>query len=297
MDSTGREPLGVRAFDVATIAGLLRESTVHVRSGLHGSGSGVVWRREGIIVTNAHVVTSESATVELVDGRVLAAHVVARDTTRDLAQLAVDDRDLRPAAIRSSESLRVGEVVVAVGNPLGIPGAVTAGIVHAVGKPAREGLGRFGRPRRTRWVHADIRLLPGNSGGPLADARGRVVGINTMIAGGLALAVPSLDVERFLREGSPREWLGVSIQYVPAILDGRSTLGLYVTNVATGSPASRAGIVRGDILVGSRGEYFESSLDLADVLREGRTSGVLYLDIVRRGRVVGIAVRSRAEAA
>ena len=181
------------------VAEQLRQSTVQVRGRRGpGGGSGVIWQPDGVIITNAHVVRGAEAIVTLADGRTFDAAVTARDDERDLAALKTEAADLPAAPIGDSDGLRVGELVLAVGNPLGLTGAVTAGVVHAIG--GGEG------PRQRGWVQADVRLAPGNSGGPLADAQGRVIGINSMIAGGLALAVPSNAVARFLA-GSTDGWL------------------------------------------------------------------------------------------
>ena len=191
------EPL---ARALAELAGTLRQSTVEVRTGGEGVGSGVVWTANGIVITNAHVAWSDRATLVLWDGRTLGGRVTARDRRRDLAAISVTGADetiegLRPASIGHPSTLRTGDLVVALGNPLGITGALALGVVHAL-EP-----GHAGRPR---WIRADIRLAPGNSGGPLADALGRVVGVNTMIAGGLGIAVPVTTVARFLSEAGYR---------------------------------------------------------------------------------------------
>lgn len=183
------------------IAARLRRATVRVRghgslSGQHGGGSGVIWQPDGLIITNAHVARGPRPSVILADGRTLVATVTARDERHDLAALTVDATGLPAAVIGDSDALRVGALVLAVGNPLGLAGALTTGIVHAA---LPDG------PRGHGWVRADVRLAPGNSGGPLADAAGRVIGINSMIAGGLALAVPSNTVARFLRGTAPEE--------------------------------------------------------------------------------------------
>lgn len=174
--------------ELAAVAAALSRSTVQVRSRRYGFGSGVIWHPNGLIITNNHVIRGPRATVELSNGRVFDALCINRDTQRDLAVLKVSAVDLPTATIGDSDALRVGELVLAVGNPLGIVGALTTGIIHAVGSKDA-----------SRWIQADVRLAPGNSGGPLADAQGRVIGINTVIVGGLALAVPSNAVERFLR--------------------------------------------------------------------------------------------------
>lgn len=177
--------------ELVTVAAALSRSTVQVQSRKSGFGSGVIWHPNGLIITNAHVLRGSRATVKLSDGRVFDAVCIGRDIRRDLAALTVSVDDLPAATIGDSDDLRVGELVLAVGNPLGLVGALTTGIVHAIGP----------KDTSSRWVQADVQLAPGNSGGPLANAQGRVIGINTVIAGGLALAVPSNAVERFLRLG------------------------------------------------------------------------------------------------
>jgi serine protease Do len=178
--------------DFGEVAERLRRSTVQVSAGGRGAGSGVIWAADGLIVTNAHVVRSDRPRVELWDGREFEAEVAASDTRRDLASIRIAAGGLPAATAGDSSALRPGELVLAVGNPFGFIGALTTGVVHALG-PLR-GLGR------QTWVQAAVRLAPGNSGGPLADASGRVIGLNTMIAaGGLALAVPSNAVADFLR--------------------------------------------------------------------------------------------------
>jgi len=190
------EPL---ATALAELAGGLRRSTVEVRTGGAGVGSGVIWTADGVVVTNAHVARSDVTTLVLWDGRTVSGRVTARDRRRDLATIAITGGGivdgLRPATIGHPSTLRTGDLVVALGNPLGVAGALALGIVHAL-EP-----GHAGRPR---WIRADIRLAPGNSGGPLADAQGRVVGVNTMIAGGLGIAVPVTTVARFLSDAGFR---------------------------------------------------------------------------------------------
>jgi serine protease Do len=183
------EPLG---RELAELASVLRRSTVEVQTRGAGAGSGIIWQANGLIVTNAHVARADRATIVLSDGRAFDGVVTARDPRRDLATIAIDVGSLvLPAAtIGHPTDLRTGDVVVALGHPLGITGALALGVVHVVEV-------RRGGPR---WIRADIRLAPGNSGGPLADAHGRVVGVNTLIAGGLGVAVPVTRVTRFLAD-------------------------------------------------------------------------------------------------
>lgn len=261
--------------DLASIAERLTRSTVQVRSDRHGAGSGVIWGSDGLIITNAHVAHGTRATVELWDGRTFDATVVSRDPARDLAALEVQARDLPAAPVGDSDTLRVGQVVVAVGNPLGITSALTTGIVHAIA-PAR------GRGPET-WVRADVELLPGNSGGPLADALGRVVGINSMVAGGLGLAVPSNVVHRFLRDRGERPQLGIVTQPVLATVQGQQTPGLVVLDVASGSRADLAGLIVGDIVVGLGGQRFGDLEELGDFLAQADIGDTVHLDLVRGG--------------
>jgi serine protease Do len=179
-----------------------RESAGRGREGA-GSGSGVVWRADGLVVTNAHVVgDARRDVVELTDGRRFRAEVVRLDQRRDLAAIvlagAADGPPLVAAERASADTLRVGQLVFALGHPWGVRNTMTTGIVHALPGATMVGMVRGTR----RWLQADVRLAPGNSGGPLADAWGRVVGVNSIIVRGLAFAVPSDAVERFLGAGA-----------------------------------------------------------------------------------------------
>jgi serine protease Do len=272
--------------DFGTVAEALRRSTVSVGSG-RGGGSGIIWNAGGLILTNAHVAHGERATVEFWDGAKAQATVVKRSDARDLAALRTPRTGLPELSRRASDTLRPGELAIAVGNPLGFQGALSTGVVHAVG-PLR-GLGR------REWVQAAVRLAPGNSGGPLADAQGRVVGINTMIAGGLALAVPSNTIAAFLRGEDQR--LGVEVR--PVAVGNR--LGLLVLAVERDSAAEAASLLIGDVLTGVNGRAFETPADLALAIEEA-ASGALHLEFLRGGRsatrTVTAVLRARsAEAA
>jgi serine protease Do len=170
----------------AEIARTLRASTVRVHDERgRGHGAGIVWDPDGTILSNAHVVRGNVATIEWPDGRTVRARVVRRDDARDLVALrATDGAGLIAAPVRSSASVVPGELAVAVGNPYGLQGVVTTGLVQRC---------------NSRWVVADVRLAPGNSGGPLADAWGRIIGVNAMVAHGLALAIPSDAATAFAR--------------------------------------------------------------------------------------------------
>ena len=176
-------------MDLAGLAGELRRITVQLSNGGQGGGSGIVWGPDWV-VTNAHVAAHAQVMVRWGDGSRAEGRVVARDRAADLALVHVPGLGLYPGTIAPEDDLRVGALVVAIGHPFGVRGALTTGIVHAMGPM---------RPGGRTWIQGDLRLAPGNSGGPLADARGRVVGVNAMMAGTLALAIPVADVTRFVR--------------------------------------------------------------------------------------------------
>jgi serine protease Do len=213
------------------------------------------------------------AKVVLWDGRSFEGHVVERDNGRDLAALRIETVGLPAVAPRDSSEARPGELVIAVGNPFGFVGALSTGVVHAIGS--------LPSGSRRKWIQADVRLAPGNSGGPLADARGQVIGINTMVTNrGLALAVPSNSVEAFLKHGSPVA-LGVVVHPVRAGL----SLGLLILEVEEGSPAEAASLAVGDVLVGAGRRTFASPADLSDAI-EANQGAVLRLQFLRGNRDV-----------
>src|ERR1700730_17070971 len=243
------------------IAEKLRRSTVLVLPGERRNGSGVIWSADGVIVTNAHVARASQIRVQLGDAREFDAALVSRDTRRDLAELRISAANLPAAVAADSSQVRPGELAIAIGNPLGFVGALTTGVVHAVGPLRRLG--------SEPWVQADVRLAPGNSGGPLADARGRVIGINTMVAGRLALAVPSNAVTNFLAADPVDAWLGVSVAPVRVLRPGPHArlFGVVVVEVEPDSPAANASLMPGDILLGTGEKSFASLDDLASALQ------------------------------
>lgn len=258
------------------IAEKLRRSTVLIHAPGRGSGSGVIWSSDGLVVSNAHVARGPLTRTQLWDGREFDARVTSVDLKRDLAQLRIDSTDLPAVSLADSSYVRAGELAIAIGNPLGFVGALTTGMIHAIG-PIR-GLGS------ETWIQADIRLAPGNSGGPLADARGRVIGINTMVAHRLALAIPSNAVRDFLTAGPIDAWLGVVVHPVRVprtrARDTGYTFGLVVLEVDPGSPAASASLLPGDILLGTEGKSFAAPDDLSRALR-GTGPRLLRLEFLR----------------
>jgi serine protease Do len=264
------------ASELAALALGLNHCTVQVRSRHSGGGSGVIWHSDGLIITNAHVARDERVTVELSDGRVIDAVRTSVDPRRDLAVLRIEATDLPAVTVGDSDALRIGELVLAMGNPQGVVGALTTGIIHGVGPTDAQ--------NRQRWVMADVRVAPGNSGGPLANARGQVIGINTMIAGGLAFAVPSNEVERFLKGGS-RPYFGATLRPVQVLLENKRILGLLVLEVASGSLAMAAGLMLGDVLIGACGQRFNTPDDLVNVLENAEPGESLPLEFLRKGKL------------
>jgi serine protease Do len=256
----------------AELAATLQRASVRVnvpgRRG--GRGSGVIWN--GSIITNAHVVTGNQAIVQLADGRSLPATVSSRNRSRDLVSLHVDATDLPSATIGDSDDLRVGELVLALGNPLDFTPSLTTGIIHAIGSSRS-------------WIQADIALAPGNSGGLLANAQGQVIGINTMIVEGRGFAIPGKVVEKFLTDRTERPSLGVTLQPCRVRLQRwRSTFGFQITQVEPASPAAIAKLQVGDVLIGMRGQTFQSAHELFDVLENSNIGDGLPLDFVRDSR-------------
>ncbi len=187
--------------EMATIVANSRASLVQIKNGQGGAGAGTIWHREGLIITNAHVLQQHpNPTVILPDGRALPGRLLADDPGRDLAALAVAANDLPTIGLGNSNQLQPGQWVLAVGHPWGVLGAATAGIVIATGQPPE--LPGY----RGELIQVSLHLRPGHSGGPLVDIAGRLVGLNTMIAGPeVGLAIPVHVVKAFLRErlGSP----------------------------------------------------------------------------------------------
>jgi serine protease Do len=184
--------------EMAALVDDVQQSLVQITGPQGNLGSGIIWRQDGLIVTNAHVVRDSEVHVTLFDGTFYKAQLVAADDALDIAALKIDANDLLAARIGNSRSVRPGQWVIAVGHPFGVLGSATAGTVIATGS----GLPEFGGNRE--WIALSLRLRPGHSGGPLVDVNGNTVGINTLITGPeVGFAIPVHLVEAFLQEHIP----------------------------------------------------------------------------------------------
>jgi S1-C subfamily serine protease len=266
-----------------------------------GSGSGVVFTPDGFILTNSHVVERASRIRAMfADGSNHEAHLVGNDPDTDLAVLQVHGATLPAATLGDSSRLRVGQVVIAIGNPLGFASTVTSGVVSALGRTMRSRSGRL----IDAVIQTDAALNPGNSGGPLVDSRGNVVGINTaVIAGaqGICFAVPvntaRLVIPELIRDGRVRRaWIGISGQtlqlsrrrvQVNHLTSGRAVL---VTETLADGPAQRAGIQAGDIILALGGSVITGVDDLQRVLSSDSIGRDVSIALLREGRQLELTI-------
>jgi serine protease Do len=275
-----------------------------VRGGrvLDGGGSAVVITPDGFMLTSAHVVHGSSAggRASFVDGRELDFTVVGADALSDLAVLRAEASDLPPAELGDAERLRVGQLVVAIGNPYGFAGSVTAGVVSALGRSLPT---RSGATVRVvdNVIQTDAALNPGNSGGALADGRGRVVGVNTAVAGvGLGLAVPVNAATRrivgaLMREGRfRRAYLGVAVGPRPLPPRAAGRLGrrdcVEVVSVEPESPASRAGLRPEDMILDVDGAPVTSAGDLQRFMVGELIGRSVDLTLLRGDRTLAVSL-------
>jgi serine protease Do len=262
-----------------------QRSVVQVRSGGRGIGAGVIWDPDGLVMTNHHVVAGgrRNVTVALHDGRTFDAEVVKSSGSLDLALLRLpgETTNLPAAPIGDSDALRVGELVYAIGHPWGSVGAVSAGIVGGVGE-----LRERDRGSSARYVRSDVTLAPGNSGGPLLNARGEVVAINAMVFGRMALSIPGNAAGAWATaERRPRLGIGVLPVEVPASLHREAgTSGLVIAAVEAGGVADRAGLLVGDVLLAIADEPLDGAGTLLEAL--ARAGDAVELRIMRGGRIV-----------
>jgi S1-C subfamily serine protease len=292
------EPLDAYSRVVAGVAAELTPKVASVRvPGRSGEnmGSAVIFTSDGFLLTNAHVVGNrQNGTALFSDGTSAAFTVVGADPLSDLAVLRADRPTPPPAELGEADNLVVGQLVVAVGSPLGLAGSVTAGVVSAVGRSL---------PTRGRVIEdviqTDAALNPGNSGGALADAKSRVVGINTAVAGmGVGLAVPINATTRriistLMQQGHVRRaYLGIVHvpMPLPAALATRfaRSNGLRVAEVVPGSPAAHAGLRPGDLLITAGGRPVQKAQDLQRLMFDDAIGRPLAITVMRNGALVDV---------
>ena len=297
LDAYSRAVIGVAERVAPSVANLRVSRRVRGGRVVAGGGSGVIVTPDGFMLTSAHVVAASDAPARasFVDGREVEVEVVGTDPLSDLAVLRADEGGLVPAELGDAEGLRVGQLVVAIGNPNGFTHTVTAGVVSALGRslPVRSrAAGRIVE----NVIQTDAALNPGNSGGALADGQGRVVGINTAVAGvGLGLAVPINATTRkivgaLMSEGRfRRSYLGIAggARPLPPRLArelGRSEC-VEVVEVVGGSPAAKAGLRAEDLIVDLNGEAVEGVDDLQRLMAGELIGEKVLLTTVRDGTV------------
>src|SRR6478736_2480312 len=294
--SSEQDALDAYSNAVISVAERLAPSVANLRVSRGrrlGGGSAVVITPDGFLVTSAHVVdgSTRGGRASFVDGRELAFSVVGSDPHSDLAVLRADADDLVAAELGDAEGLRVGQLVVAIGNPNGFAGSVTAGVVSALGRSLPTAGGRI----VDNVIQTDAALNPGNSGGALADGRGRVVGINTAVAGvGLGLAVPVNAATRkvigaLMTEGRYRRaWVGIAggARPLPPRLArslGRNA-GVEVVQVVEGTPAAAAGLRPEDLIVELDGEPVADVGDIQRVMVVEKIGAKVPVRVLREGR-------------
>jgi S1-C subfamily serine protease len=266
-----------------------------------GAGSASVITPDGYLLTSAHVVaTAKSADANFSDGTSVAVDVIGRDVLSDLAVLKARGQVPAPVTMGRAEELRVGQLVVAVGNPLGLAGSVTAGIVSGLGRSLPTRNGRV----VDEVIQTDAALNPGNSGGALADSRGQMVGVSTAVAGvGLGLAVPVNDsthriIAALMSTGRVRRaWLGIAgahIPVAPAVAAKLGTAnGLQIASVVSGSPAAEAGLRRGDVVVKVDGHSVVTATAIQKLMVEDAIARRIEMTVWRNGALVDVFVVPR----
>jgi S1-C subfamily serine protease len=305
---TEREALDAYSQVVSTVAERVLPSVASLRIRRNGSprdggaGSGVVITPDGYLVTSAHVVAhAGAASASFIDGTEYELDVVGADPLSDLAVARARAASLEPIPIGDADTLRVGQLVVAIGNPMGFSGSVTSGVVSGLGRSLATADGNGHRRFVEDVIQTDAALNPGNSGGALADWKARLIGVNTAVAGmGLGLAVPinattQAILAALMRNGRVRRaFLGIAggtRALPPATAErlGRKA-GVDVQEVVSGSPAAAAGLRNGDLIVSVGGSAVGKAGDLQRLMVEGRIGSKLPLTVLRGGRMVTIDV-------
>jgi S1-C subfamily serine protease len=303
-DDDSLDPLDAYSAVVTRVARdvLPSVASLAVRSARgQGAGSASVISGDGLLLTSAHVVVgATTAEAAFDDGTLVTADVIGRDPLSDLAVLRARDAVPAPVPLGDARELRVGQLVVALGTPLGLAGSVTAGIVSNLGRSLPTASGRV----VDEVIQTDAALNPGNSGGALADGRGRMVGVNTAVAGvGLGLAVPINPATRAIidaltRNGRVRRaWLGIAgaqVRLAPPIAERvGSVTGLQVSGVVPGSPAEVAGIRPGDIAVSLDGTGIVTATSIQRLMVEDAIDREVEMTVWRGGALVDVFVVPR----
>jgi S1-C subfamily serine protease len=298
------DPLDAYSAAVVRVAEAVLPSVASLRVRTprgEGAGSASVLTADGFLLTSAHVVDgAASAEASFTDGREVFADVIGRDPLSDLAVLRAREDLPPPVVLGDAAELRVGQLVVALGNPLGFAGSVTAGIVSALGRSLPTRAGRV----IDEVIQTDATLNPGNSGGALADSRGRVVGVNTAVAGiGVGLAVPVNATTRqiisalMVHGRVRRAWLGIAGGQVALPPGLRAKVarrtGLRVAEVIAGSPAARAGLRVGDIVLAVDGQDIASSTAVQQLMVEAAIGRPMEVTVWRNGALVDVIATPR----
>jgi S1-C subfamily serine protease len=292
------------SLTVTTAVDIAAPSVVNIEvagNGPRRGGSGFVFTPDGFLITNSHVVHhARTLTVSLLDGRSFSGSVVGDDPDTDLAVVRISASDLVPATLGNSRNVRVGSLAIALGNPYGLQATVTAGVVSALGRTLRTPSGRL----VDNVLQTDAALNPGNSGGPLVDGRGRVIGVNTATfswAQGICFAI-AIDTAKvvaalLMRDGKVRRgYVGVAVQDVSLprrLVRAYSLTGeraAVVTSVEKDSPAARSGLQDGDAIVELAGRPVLGVDDLHRILTECAAGDEIAVRVVRRLELLGLSV-------
>ena len=269
-----------------------------------GMGSGFIVSNDGEIITNNHVITGASKlTVVLPNGKEVTARSLGGDPLTDLAIIKITGNGLPVAPLGDSDAIKVGQIVIAIGNPYGFERTVTMGVVSALGRQIPGGGSSL-----SDLIQTDARIYPGNSGGPLVDSSGRVIGVNVAVVGGragtLGFAIPintarevMADVKRYGRVMVP--WIGISYgditPQIASVFELPTKQGVVVANVEKDGPAALAGIRKGDIIVSVEGKNVEDGGDLQRMLRTHKVGDKIKMNILRDGspRMLTVTLRER----
>lgn len=262
-------------------------------------GSGFIVSSDGYIVTNDHVIrNADEINVKLHDKRTFKAKIVGRDPKTDIAVIKINANDLKPLKLSDSSKIKIGQWAIAVGNPFGLNGTLTVGVISATGRS------NLGIETYEDFIQTDASINPGNSGGPLLNIYGEVIGINTAIVAsgqGIGFAIPvsmaKNIIEQIIKKGTiERSWLGVGIQKLtPELAQSmglKKTEGILVNRVYENSAAEKAGIKEGDVIIECNGTKLEDPADLQKIVINTPVGGTLTLKIIRDNKVITVTVKT-----